>query len=322
MEELQLEDLVTNQVQERPWQNAAYHKSNATWQSAALRRHMHRRRSNAALGVASVDLSGPHEPTPMVNAKIGQRPAHYFVALTLDPSTASADMGCQTEAPDEAAGTPVVTPEGEAQHEERQTRPPLVYAALIAQKSEAAAAVMQMLATARDDHGRLPHELVFRLHSDEGQEFLPESLEAYCRLHAIARTTTAGYDPSANGGAENAIGFLKRKSRQLLTGARMPSCWWGSAVLASAYYSRCAVGLRKWPSLPFGTRCMVVRDPAPRNAFVPQAMPATVMGGGLGARAEWGHRVPGRNPARTSRCSNHGPRTRGADVGQGPFAGF
>ena len=166
----------------------------------------------------------------------------------------------------------------EAHHEERQTRPPLVYAALIAQKSEAAAAVMQMLATARDDHGRLPHELVFRLHSDKGQEFLPESLEAYCRLHAIARTTTAGYDPSANGGAENAIGFLSRESRQLLAGARMPSCWWGSAVLAAAYYSRCAVGLRKWPSLPFGTRCMVVRDPAPRNAFVPRAMPATVMG--------------------------------------------
>ena len=41
---------------------------------------MHRRRCNAALGVASVDLSGPYEPTPTVGAKLGQRLEQQILA--------------------------------------------------------------------------------------------------------------------------------------------------------------------------------------------------------------------------------------------------
>ena len=74
-------------------------------------------------------------------------------------------------------------------------------------------------------------------------------------------THTAGYDPSANGAGESAVGFFKRKCRHLLTGNRLTTRWWGVGVLAAAYYSRCAAGLEQWPALPFGTSAMVVQDP-------------------------------------------------------------
>ena len=103
-------------------------------------------------------------------------------------------------------------------------------------------------------------------------------MEKYCEEHAIRRTTTQGYDPSANGAGENAVGHLKRKARQLLMGSRLPSSWWGPAVLAAAHYSRCAAGLEKWPRLGFGTRAMVVLDPEPRDSFAPRSLPATIFG--------------------------------------------
>ncbi len=51
-------------AQEEPWQYKKYSADNALWQSAALRRRAHPRRANVSLGTCSVDLSGPHEPTP------------------------------------------------------------------------------------------------------------------------------------------------------------------------------------------------------------------------------------------------------------------
>ena len=59
-----VEDLVSGAVPDAPWQFNPYDRNVSTWLAAAQRRHQHRRRSNALLGVASVDLSEPHEPTP------------------------------------------------------------------------------------------------------------------------------------------------------------------------------------------------------------------------------------------------------------------
>ena len=74
------------------------------------------------------------------------------------------------------------------------------------------------------------------------------------------------------------MGYLKRKARQLLIGSRLPSSWWGPAILAAAHYSRCAAGLENWPRLGFGTRAMVVLDPEPRDSFAPRSLPATIFG--------------------------------------------
>ena len=49
-------------------------------------------------------------------------------------------------------------------------------------------------------------------------------------------------------------------------------------MLAAAQLSRVEAGVEEAPKLPFGTRAMVSVDPAPRNAFLPRSMPATVFG--------------------------------------------
>ena len=97
-------------------------------------------------------------------------------------------------------------------------------------------------------------------------------------MHGIRKTTTAGYDPSANGAGESAIGFIKRRSRQLLVGSALSTKWWGMSTLAAASYSRCGAEFDNWPSLPFGTRVMHVHDPPERNSFLPRSLPATIFG--------------------------------------------
>ena len=80
------------------------------WQGAAQRRRAHPRRTNVSLGVCSVDLSGPHEPTPRPGAgKVDKNPCRYFLALTLRPDRSArssygaaatgeyADAGVQTD---------------------------------------------------------------------------------------------------------------------------------------------------------------------------------------------------------------------------------
>ena len=302
-------DLITGTQQTQPWQFAPYDRQSSTWLAAAQRRHQHRRRSNALLGVASVDLSGPHEATPVPGQRLGDRPAYYFLVLVIeaDTSVGYQSTHTQTDLPphehgDHPASQPaslgdvrdpaapgsarLACPEESPQAgEDGQTgggssggRLPLIYCELLSKKSDATAGVQTLLAQARDDHGHFPGTLVYRLHSDRGQEFQSHGLDRYCQLHGINKTTTAGYDPSANGTGEQAVGYLKRKARQLLTGSRLPTTWWGPAVLAAAHYSRCAAGLHPWPHLAFGTRIMSVVDPKPRNAFVPRSLPGTVFG--------------------------------------------
>ena len=65
-----IEDLFVGQLWKKPWQYREYQSGNATWMAAAQRRHQHRRRTGEILGTASVDLSGPHEPTPMLGSHI------------------------------------------------------------------------------------------------------------------------------------------------------------------------------------------------------------------------------------------------------------
>ena len=48
---------------------------------------------------------------------------------------------------------------------------PLIYAAVIHAKSDAVEVVKTLLARVKDDHASMPSEIVFRLHSDKGQEF-------------------------------------------------------------------------------------------------------------------------------------------------------
>ena len=223
---------------------------------------------------------------PRAGAALGQRPGHYFCALTLSPgpTVGSSSRTVQAEAEDPAAGAPPVdggdgppAPQAPA-NEGHGPAMPLIYVEVIASKADATGAVKRLLAHARGDHGSFPQGAAFRVHSDRGQEFLTHELGKFCSDNGIRRTTTAGYGPSANGAGESAIGYLKRHARYRLAGAMLPTPWWGVAVLCAAPYSRCAAGLDGWPAVGFGTRVMCVRDPAPRNAFLPRALPSTAFG--------------------------------------------
>ena len=156
-------------------------------------------------------------------------------------------------------------------------RPALIYATLLRTKSEAASAVKHLLAQVNNDHANFPTEIVFRLHSDQGSEFMNDDLDSYCAEKGIHKTWTSGYDLDANS-AESIVGTLKRRSRYLLSGCRLPTNWWGLATLAAAQLCMAYAGLEEYPRIPFGTRVMLVRDPAPRNAFLPRAESATCFG--------------------------------------------
>ena len=97
--EVEAKDLFQGSLAQTPWQYQGYSSSSATWLTAAQRRHSHRRRANSLLGVGSVDLRGPHEPTPVPGAKVGQRPAQYFLTLTfaLDHTVGHANTGTHTD---------------------------------------------------------------------------------------------------------------------------------------------------------------------------------------------------------------------------------
>ena len=83
-------------------------------------------------------------------------------------------------------------------------------------------------------------------------------------LHARHHATAQGYDPSANGSAEAAVGLMKTRIRYLLTGARLPAKWWDMTALAAAQCHRVDAGYAGPPKVPFGTRVMANQGPAPR----------------------------------------------------------
>ena len=76
-----LQDLVTTLSTDKPWQEVKYTAESAVWQGAAQRCRAHPRRTNVSLGTCSVDLSGPHEPTPRPGGPFTRNPCHYFLAL-------------------------------------------------------------------------------------------------------------------------------------------------------------------------------------------------------------------------------------------------
>ena len=58
-----LPDLVLGEFLAKLWQHESHSADNMLWQGAPQRRRMHMHRSNVQLGVANVELSGPHEVT-------------------------------------------------------------------------------------------------------------------------------------------------------------------------------------------------------------------------------------------------------------------
>jgi hypothetical protein len=174
-------------------------------------------------------------------------------------------------------GEPEVPSAPSQELEVRKSRTALVYVALLGTKDDAPEAIKGLLAQISNDHANYHTEIVFRLYSDQGGEFIFREFEKYLIDKGMYPTTTAGYDPDSNP-AENYVGILKRSGRYLLGGNRLPTKWWGVATLAAAQITRANAGLEKYPKIPFGTRVIIMREPAHRNAFMPRAEPATISG--------------------------------------------
>jgi len=155
-----LEDLFKGELPAEPWQHKRYSPDNRIWQAAAMRRRQHARRSNVSLGVCTVDLSGPHEPSPRPGKQIHRDTGSYFRVLAVRPDQTA-----------DTSDVAVQTRDVQADRHEPQPNPPdqpLLYAALFGSKAEATEAIKLLLAKINDDHGNLPRTLYFRLHSDKG----------------------------------------------------------------------------------------------------------------------------------------------------------
>ena len=144
---------------------------------------MHIRRSNVSLGVATVDLSGPHEASPRPNKHITKEPCYYYLVLTVRPddTATQVEAGVQTELTGEDLQHAQPEPDGESGqvNSDGKRKPALIYAAVFGSKKEAAEAVKRLLAQVNNDHAKMLTEIVFRLHSDQGGEFNSDDLKEY-----------------------------------------------------------------------------------------------------------------------------------------------
>ena len=58
----------------------------------------------------------------------------------------------------------------------------------------------------------LGEQLVVRLHTDAGKEFVNKAVTDMLRDIKILPTTTGGYDPRANGRAERYVGLINQRA--------------------------------------------------------------------------------------------------------------
>ena len=69
----------------------------------------------------------------------------------------------------------------------------------------------------------LGEQVVVRLHTDAGKEFVNKAISEMLRDINIYATTTGGADPRANGRAERYVGLIKQRATSYLVHSRLPS---------------------------------------------------------------------------------------------------
>ena len=76
---------------------------------------------------------------------------------------------------------------------------PLLYVGLLCHKGEAARAIIDILAEVNNSFGCTASQVVFRLHSDRGGEFMSEELFRWCAERQIHPTITQAHDRNTLG---------------------------------------------------------------------------------------------------------------------------
>ena len=108
----------------------------------------------------------------------------------------------------------------------------------------------------------LGEQLVVRLHTDAGKEFVNKAVNEMLRDIKILPTTTGGYAPRTNGGAERYVGLMQQRATSYLIHSKLPLKFWYWAVKQAAYMYRAkALGVEVPQDAPtFGNR-VLIRDP-------------------------------------------------------------
>ena len=131
------------------------------------------------------------------------------------------------EAPGDG-GVPPLAPEEDEVTPETSTLP-LIYVTLLSNKSEAPNAIKHLLAQINNDHANYPTELVFRLHSDQGGEFMSIAMGRLCTEFGLTHETSSTQDSPQNGTAEKAIQDIMRDTRAALAQSGLSLGFWGLA---------------------------------------------------------------------------------------------
>ena len=111
------------------------------------------------------------------------------------------------------------------------------------------AAVQGILSEASALAGEKPS--IVRIHSDRAREFLAEKLVDGINKLGVFKTTTAGYDPQANGLAERSVGQLKEAALGFMIKGRVKAYYWSLMMEEAARRNRDAVlGIKTQGKLP------------------------------------------------------------------------
>ncbi|CAE7381230.1 GIP [Symbiodinium natans] len=109
---------------------------------------------------------------------------------------------------------------------------------------------------------------VLRVHCDRAREFMNEGMDMWAAARDIIVTKTQGDDPSQNGAAERAVGFIKGRVRTLLGQAKAYSklgdavvrSWWSRAASTICQQHAAQAFGRGNPSVaPFGSQVFIKR---------------------------------------------------------------
>ena len=99
---------------------------------------------------------------------------------------------------------------------------------------------------------------IVRFHCDRGMEFYARSTRQWIKNQGIRFTTSEGGLHQQNGIVENAVKFVKQRTRTVLLGAKLPQRVWPQAASAAAAIQRAAaLGMETRLAAPFGARVLI-----------------------------------------------------------------
>ena len=123
---------------------------------------------------------------------------------------------------------------------------------------------------------------VTRLHSDRGRELVSTALRRWAVSHGLYKTLSSPDEPQANGRAEAAVGWVKRKARALLLAAGAnANLWHGAALQAVEIRNRKIMREMGSPQLQlpvFGQKVVVKKRRWKREAWEAITQNATYVG--------------------------------------------